>query len=57
MKSRFYFLLAKALIKPASFCRICGIHLDYYRQLCVKKAIYSTRLTMTDKNELWAKYR
>jgi hypothetical protein len=57
MKSRIYFSLAKVLIKLASFCRVCGIHLDYYKQVCVKNAIYSSRLSSADKDEMWAKYR
>lgn len=55
MKSRIYFRLAKVLLNLASFCRICGIYLNYYKQICVIKAIRRSKLPLAEKNELLRK--
>jgi hypothetical protein len=52
MKTRIYFLLAKVLLELASFCRVFGIRLDYYRQICVIKAISRSKLTVPEKIKL-----
>lgn len=55
MKPRIYFLLAKVLLNLASFCRTCGICLDYYKQICVIRAIGCSKLPLAEKNELLRK--
>jgi len=54
--TKVYFWLARKLLSLSSWCRRLGIHLDYYKAKCVKKAIYSSYMPSTEKDKVWAEY-
>jgi len=56
MKTVIYFKLFFLALRLATLCRICAIHLDYYKQRFITRAVYSSSLPLAEKEELLKKF-